>query len=270
MTIEALLVGSGLPRLEAEMLLAAALEKDRTWIIAHGGEAIPEAEREAAEGMFRRRRQGEPVAYIIGEREFYGRNFIVSPAVLIPRPSTEHLVQMALQYLDQPRDEIKAADAGIVVVSRVLHPQFPQIRTVVDVGTGSGCIAITLALERPEVRVMATDVSESALQVARQNAKFHGVRDRVEFRSGSGVLPVQDVEEPFLLVSNPPYIPEGTVLPREVADYEPREALFAGKDGMDVLRPLVEQAIHHPFCAGFVVECMTGQADLVKGVGSRG
>lgn len=260
MTVEALLVGSGLPRLEAEMIAAAVIGRERTWIVAHGQEETPEAKRATVEQMFLRRRNGEPVAYIIGEREFYGRKFAVSPAVLIPRPATECVVESALAFLDRPREECREADAGIVVLSFILRSGLSP-RTVVDLGTGSGCIAITLALERPQIHVIATDVSAQALSVARENAELHHVADRVRFLQGEDLRPVQDLREPFLLVSNPPYIPTGQMLQREVMEHEPKRALFGGEDGADVIRRLYTQAQEHPFCAGVVIECQTDQRE---------
>ncbi|MDD5041461.1 MAG: peptide chain release factor N(5)-glutamine methyltransferase [Candidatus Peribacteraceae bacterium] len=259
MTIDALMHASDLPRLEAEVLMSRALNRDRTWLLAHGDEEVRGHDREVIEDWCTRRLKGEPVAYITGEREFFGRTFRVTPAVMIPRPSTEELVRSAREFLDHPQPFIREADAGIVIVSRVLRPSFLPQR-IVDVGTGSGCIAVTLALECPELKVIATDVSAEALNIARENATLHHVDDRVRFFQGTDLEPVRDLQEPFLLVANPPYIPDGTVLEHQVADYEPHAALFAGSDGGDVLRILLRQAREHPFCAGIVCECQTNQS----------
>ncbi|MDD5739950.1 MAG: HemK family protein methyltransferase, partial [Candidatus Peribacteraceae bacterium] len=176
MTIGELIRASGLPRLEAEVLAAAALHQDRTLVLAHGGEELNEQQRAGIASFFSRRQKGEPVAYITELREFFGRNFKVTPAVLIPRPATEELVRVALAFLDQSGAAVREADVGIVIASRVLRPKLHP-RIVVDTGTGSGCIAITLALERPEIQVIATDVSGDALTVARGNADLHHVAD---------------------------------------------------------------------------------------------
>lgn len=262
MTVGALIRASGLPSLEAEVLAAAAVERNRAWIIAHSDEKLTREQCVLISDFFDRRCAGEPVAYITGMREFFGRNFKVTPAVLIPRPATEELVQVALSFLKSPQAERSEADSGIVIVSHVLRPEWnPHI--VVDIGTGSGCIAITLALERPDIQVIATDVSAEALNVARENAALHHVADRVSFVEGKGLDPVQDLHEPFLLVSNPPYIPEGRTLQREVVEFEPPQALFAGKDGMVVLRRILTQAQAHPCCTGVIVECQTDQAHIV-------
>lgn len=262
MTIDTLIRESGLPLLEAEVLTSAALQRDRTWVIAHGGGALPQEQRDRILDSFDRRRRGEPVAYIIGEREFFGRNFRVTPAVLIPRPSTEELVRSALAFIDHSRTSLEEADAGIAVLSKTLRPEL-QPGIVVDIGTGSGCIAVTLALERPRLTVIATDTNAEALTVARGNADDLHVADRVRFLQGEDLRPVKDLQKPFLLVSNPPYIPEGRVLQREVMEYEPRGALFGGEDGMDVLRQLYTQAREHPFCAGVVFECELKQAEAL-------
>lgn len=167
-----------------------------------------------------RRARGEPVAYLTGDREFYGRPFRVSPAVLIPRPETEMLVERALAAIDARRD-------GTI--------------SVVDVGTGSGCIAVTIALERPAAQVLATDVSRDALEVARANAARLGAVQRVRFTHDTLTGPADAVD---VIVSNPPYIAERDreFVMRDVRDFEPSGALFAGIDGLDVIRKLINRA----------------------------
>lgn len=163
-----------------------------------------------------RRAGREPVAYIVGEREFYWRPFIVSPAVLIPRPETELVIDAA----------IRASGAY----------RFPQI---IDVGTGSGCIAVTLAAELPHATLIATDISAPALDIARQNALRHDVADRVQFRHGAFFAGVAEPVD--LIVSNPPYVPvkDRQTMAPEVEGHEPASALFAGSDGLDCVRPLL-------------------------------
>lgn len=291
MTIAGALSSSRLPSLEAEVLMAALLKRDRTWVLAHGEEAMSLRQAEVWNAWVRRRRRGEPVAYVIGEREFYGRMFRVTPAVLIPRPATEQLVEQALALLPHPAPELASpalsppsphlphysdgrgrggsassfcvkADTGIVILTRVLRPELlPKV--IVDVGTGSGCIAVTLALERSGISIIATDVSEDALAVARENAERYGVLDRLDFRLGNALEPILGLSTPFLVISNPPYIPEGRELPQEVCMFEPAQALYAGIDGMDVLRQIFSQVRRHPRCAGIIVEC---QADQVRAV----
>ena len=189
-----------------------------------------------------RRARREPVAYILGEREFYGRPFTVTRAVLIPRPETELVVEEALAYAGQR-----------------------PTATIVDVGTGSGCIAVTLALEVSGARIVATDVSGPALEVARENARRLRADERIEFRRGEflagSTTPVD------LIVSNPPYVGEGdrARLPPEVADFEPAGALFAGPDGLDAIRALVSVAARALARGGaLILEIGQGQADAVR------
>jgi release factor glutamine methyltransferase len=196
-----------------------------------------------------RRARREPLAYITGEREFYGRIFDVTPAVLIPRPETELLVEEALRCLQQigrqaPHDQVR-----------------PQ---VLDIGTGSGCVAITLALEAPVAAIIATDVSTPALDVARRNARRLKAADRIEFRQATFAEDASGVFD--LIVANPPYVPESTraSLAPEVREYEPAGALFAGRDGLDVIRRLVPSAARALRSGGWLVmEVGIGQADEV-------
>ena len=173
--------------------------------------------------------------------------------VLIPRPSTEGLVDLALDFVRNGKEEMRTVDSRIVVFSKQLKV-WEKIETTVDVGTGSGCIAITMACERPDLTIIATDLSPDALIVAEENARRHGVADQIAFRCGDGLAPVSDLREPFLLVSNPPYIPSGNHRMRDVQDYEPHVALFGGEDGMDVVRKLMREAQDHPLCVGWVME----------------
>lgn len=192
----------------------------------------------------RRRATHEPVAYITGEREFYGRPFQVTPAVLIPRPETEELIEAALGVSGAP------------------GAQGASGAYVIDVGTGSGCVAITLALEMPDARIVATDVSETALVVARENARALGA-------------PVEFLHAPFwpeslgpfdLIVSNPPYVPESdrTLLMPDVRDFEPAQALFAGPEGLDVIAELIPRAAKSLAPGGrLIFEIGAGQSDRV-------
>lgn len=267
MTIEDALRGSGLPAADAEVLLGRILQKDRPWLLSHAKDELATEQWREFTAWVERRRKHEPVAYIIGEQEFYGRMFTVDRRVLIPRPATEGVVRRALQFLEDGEDALEEVDQGIVVVARnvqrgpsarVLTPK--ACACVVDVGTGSGCIAITLALERPDLQIIATDISPDALSVARSNAERHGVTRRVEFRQGSGLAPVNDLQKPFLLVSNPPYIPSGNDLMPDVRDFEPHVALFGGAKGQDIVQKLQRDADAHPFCIGWAMEYGTVHA----------
>ncbi len=214
-------------RLEVHILAAQALGVARSWLIGHDPDVLGPAQAAALEALVRRREVGEPVAYILGEREFYGRAFKVSPDVLIPRPETELLVEAALARLPKDRPA-----------------------KVLDLGTGSGCIALTLALERPDCAVTAIDLSPAALAVARENARRLGAR--VDFRP-SDLYSALDGEAFDLIVSNPPYVAEGDVhLASGDLPWEPRLALASGIDGLDALRRIVARAPAHLTGAGWL------------------
>lgn len=226
-------------RRDAAVLARNALGWDlATWLVRQRSEA-PAAFPAALDAAIARRARREPVAYIIGAREFYGRSFGVTPDVLIPRPETELVVDEALRVLDETGG-----------------------RTVADVGTGSGCLAVTIALERPPVSVVATDVSTQALEVAAGNARRLGASERIRLVHASLL---DGTDGPFdLIVSNPPYVPtrDRGALPADVRDYEPGTALFAGLDGLDVIRALLPAAFRALAPGGtLVVEVGSGQAD---------
>ena len=220
MSLAELMAQSGLPPLEARMLLERVLGKTRAWLIAHAEEAAGTEAAQAFADLAARRRQGEPVAYILGVREFYGLEFGVTPAVLIPRPETELLVELALARM--------APDSA----ARVL-----------DLGTGSGAVAVTLAHERPQARLTAVDVDYATLSVARANAKRHGASVRFFCGDWFGALAGESFE---LIVSNPPYVAAAD--PHLAAGdlrYEPRRALLGGADGLDCIRAIVAGARAH-------------------------
>jgi len=204
--------GSESPRLDAELLVGHALGLTRLQLYLDRDRPLTDEELARARELVRRRAAHEPVAYIVGKKEFYGRDFLVTPAVLIPRPETELLVEH---------------------VAEQLLARFPEepVR-VLDFGVGSGAIAVTLALLRENLTVVATEISEQAVEVARTNAQRHGVADRVEIRHQADF---GGIEGDFhAVVSNPPYIGENEAetLPPDVVQYEPHTALFAGPDGM--------------------------------------
>ncbi|MFH0770648.1 MAG: peptide chain release factor N(5)-glutamine methyltransferase [Candidatus Peregrinibacteria bacterium] len=260
MRIHHALHSAKIPLIEAELLLAHVLAQDRTWIIAHENDDLEELRLHDVEQCLERRRKGEPIAYIIGRKEFSGREFIVNPSVLIPRPSTEGLVAAVLEFIQSHKQSVRSVDSGISVIALPFKKNIPSDLTIVDVGTGSGCIMITLALELPHARFIATDISRAALEVASMNAKKHGVADRIQFIQGSLLEPLRNFRSPFIVVSNPPYIPSGRDIEPGVRDFEPSSALFAGEEGMDVIRMLLEQARRHPYCSGIVLECEDEQA----------
>ena len=213
------------PRREAGSLLSHALERDLAFLITHADETLTAAELSTFRAAFARRAAGEPFQYIVGRQEFYGLEFEVSPDVLIPRPETELLVETALDLLrDTPSP------------------------FVCDVGTGSGCIAVTLLHERQDARGLALDVSPSALAVAARNAARHGVGERLSLLVSDCFDALGDGEHEGarfdLVASNPPYIAEADVegLQREVREHEPRAALTPGGDGLSVVRRLIKEA----------------------------
>jgi release factor glutamine methyltransferase len=225
------------PRLDAELLVAKALGIDRIGLYLDLNRPLVDRERSAIRPLVARRREREPVAYILGHRDFYGRRFSVTPEVLIPRPDTETLVEHALRCI--PED----------TACRVL-----------DVGTGSGAIAVTLAAERPQALVTATDVSEGALRVAAENAERLGVEARVRFERADLL---NGAEQYDVIVSNPPYIARSEIetLQAEIRDHEPIAALEAGEDGLDVVRALLPAA--EPATASgaqMLIEVGAGQA----------
>ena len=227
-------------RLEARALAAFAWNVSPAWLIAHDTDPLRDAQAAQFEALLARRLTGEPVAYLTGTREFYGRRFQVSPAVLIPRPDTELLVELALARI--PPD---------------------QAMDVLDLGTGSGCIAITLALERPLARVTAVDRSPAALAIARRNAE--SLDARVEFLTSDWFAALAG-RRFDIIVSNPPYIAAADPhLRRGDVCFEPLTALAAGQDGLDDLRHLTAAACAHLKPDGtLLLEHGYDQADAVQ------
>jgi release factor glutamine methyltransferase len=241
------------PRLDAELLLAEALGVVRAELFREPGRELDADEAAEFEELLRRRLAREPVAYILGHRAFRTIDLVVTRDVLIPRPDTETLVEVALEEL------------GALPLS---GPDAEGEPLAMDVGTGSGCVALALAAEDPFVRVVATDVDPAALAVARDNAARLGLARRVEFVLSDLFHDVG--ERPFdLVVSNPPYIPadEYVALEPNVRDYEPRLALYGGVDGLDVYRRLVPGAALLLRPGGtLALEVGAGQAGEVAGI----
>jgi release factor glutamine methyltransferase len=225
-------------RLDAELLVAHALGLGRVQLYMDLDRPLTDVEREAIRALVMRRRKREPIAYIVGKKEFWGRSFSVSPAVLVPRPDSETLIERAL--------EVVAPDA-----------------VVLDLCTGSGILGITIAAERPAVHVDLTDLSPDALAVAQQNAEALGVIDRVRLLEGDLFGALSGEERYSLITANPPYIPEGERpgLAPDVRDHEPHLALFAGADGFAVHRRLIADAPRFLSPGGtLLIEVGAGQA----------
>jgi release factor glutamine methyltransferase len=264
--------------LAAEILLLYVAGRDRTWLYAHPEEHLSESQEELYLDLLARRTAGEPTQYLTGKQEFWGLEFEVNPAVLIPRPETEHVIEVALDRL--ALRELRAGRSQMLSGVAL---------NIADIGTGSGCIAIALAKELPQASFVATDISPAALEVAQRNAVHHGVANRIQFVKsnlfdevdGTVVtdlvegqhavphlaatanletsapakvdpirqLPITNHQSPLfdLIASNPPYIGRGEALSlaREVRDHEPDAALFGGEQGYELYADLVAQSAKH-------------------------
>ena len=213
------------PALDAQVLLAHVLGKNRAWVMAHPEAQLTPEQESALETAIAQRQAGTPLPYILGEWEFFGLDFEVTPDVLIPRPETELLIETALAWLRT-------------------HPQ--HVYRFLDVGTGSGCIAVTLAVHVPRARIVATDISPAALAVAFGNAVKHGVEERIDFVEAD-LLPVDNgqwttdggLSTINLIAANLPYIPDETLIELDVYTHEPALALDGGPDGLDLIRRLL-------------------------------
>jgi release factor glutamine methyltransferase len=264
--------------LAAELLLLHVLGRDRTWLYAHPEEEIPAVDAQRFFALLARRAAGEPTQHLTGQQEFWGLEFEVTPDVLIPRPETEHLIEVALDRL-----AVRELRAGR---KQTLTGEGLQLA---DIGTGSGCIAIALAKELPCATIYATDISAAALAIAQRNATRHSVSDRIQFLesnlfdgfsdrrlANAGLLgvgaqhagpllgrdappesPVTSHQSPLLdlVVSNPPYVGrrETETLAREVRDHEPEIALYGGEEGYELYADLITQSAAHLKPGGILV-----------------
>jgi release factor glutamine methyltransferase len=246
--IELLKENTANPRQEAEWLLSFLLDSDRSHLLAHYRDDLNDSVLSNFFSQVRQRIQGKPLQFIVGRQEFRALEFEVSRDVLIPRPETELVVEEVLYYvraLDQP--------------------------TLVDLGTGSGCIAVALAVELPQARVFALDLSQPALEIARRNAARHKVADRIQFLQGNlldPMTPIQLQETIDCIASNPPYVSERDFphLQREVREWEPKLALVAG-DGLSIYHQILPQALRFLRTGGYlVVEIGFNMRDAVCGL----
>ena len=231
--------------MNAELLLMFTLGSDRAYLYAHPERELTPDESRRYDEALTRRAEGIPAQYITGHQEFWGMDLIVSPAVLIPRPETEHLIEAVLARVGRA-------------------PSSANFR-IVDVGTGSGCIALALAKELPQAEVHATDISPEALDIARANAARHQLDKRVHFHEADLLYRLTDESFDFL-VSNPPYVGESEEdsVQLEVRKFEPRQAVFAGHTGLEVIERLVPQAQQALKPGGWVVMEISGT--IVDGV----
>ena len=228
-------------RRDAEILLGHVLEKPRAWLYAHGDDEAPDTAADAFRTLLKRRAEGVPIAYLIGHREFWTMDLVVTPAVLIPRPETELLVELALRHIPQ---------SGKVDIA--------------DLGTGSGAIALALARERPQSLVVAADASEAALCIARINAERLGISN-VEFIQSNWFGGLNDALFD-VIVSNPPYITlNDTHLFEGDLRFEPRRALVSGIDGLDSIRFIIRDASRHMMPHGrLLIEHGFDQGEAVR------
>jgi release factor glutamine methyltransferase len=232
------------PRREAASFLAHVIGRDRTFLITRAETELSVSEVKRLRDFIERRAGGEPMQYILGHQEFFNLDFEVAPGVLIPRSETEILVEKALSLLDAGSDA-----------------------TVCDVGTGSGCIIISLLHERPRARGLALDISSDAIEIATRNALRLGVSDRLELLQSDCFSAVNGGDRFDLMVSNPPYVRESALetLQREVREYEPAEALTSGADGLDMIRRLLVDGWSHLTEGGyFLFEMGFDQNDSVR------
>jgi release factor glutamine methyltransferase len=245
MTQDFTALGVGTPRLDAELLLCSVLSCDRVRLYMDMPRPLSRDELDGVRALVQRRRKREPVAYILGVREFYRHTFEVGPGVLVPRPETELVVDRALAVL--PRDATEPSCA-------------------LDLCTGSGAIAITLAAERTALHVDATDLSPEALAIAARNVERIGVAARVALHRGDLFEPLPSERKYAVITANPPYVTDAdySTLAPEITAHEPKLALVAGSDGLDVLRRICAQAPEHLAPSGLlIVELGAGQAPRV-------
>jgi release factor glutamine methyltransferase len=301
----------GSPRMNAEVLLMFTLGCDRAYLYAHPERELTENEQSRYNEALCERARGVPSQYITGHQEFWGLDLIVTPAVLIPRPETEHAVETVLELVRELTNRSKGAPpfhptlakggsvqtdliAGIGLETEggshtdgaPCLPDFgrsgsldvdPKIEIedhanpvrIIDVGTGSGCIALALAAELPQADVSAVDISSGALEVALANAARLQLADRVRFLESDLLAAIPEAERFDIIVSNPPYVGVGEAdkVQREVKKFEPKVAVFAGEEGLDTIRRLIPQACRHLNSGGWLVmEIGYTQSETVRGL----
>ncbi|MHC4743715.1 MAG: peptide chain release factor N(5)-glutamine methyltransferase [Planctomycetota bacterium] len=234
------------PRLSAEMLLSHVLSLTRIELYTNYDQIVEKPHLEKLHELTKRAANDEPIAYITGKTEFYSIELDITPDCLIPRPETELLVERAIEFL-RSRTAGSAETSHALDEGHLAQTAEPPTQFVCDLCTGSGCIAVAIASNFPQAQIIATDICDSALQVAATNVEKHNLTDRITLLHGDLFDPLisqLDTAKFDLIVSNPPYVsaPEFEALEREVKDYEPKIALYAGTDGLDVYRRIIEKA----------------------------
>jgi release factor glutamine methyltransferase len=245
-------------RLDAEVLLSHIIVKDRVWLITHPDDVLADKHQREFADVIQRRTRREPLQHIIGNQEFWGLEFKVSPDVLIPRPETEFIIEAALAIVQDRNTLVR----------------------IIDLCTGSGCIAVSLAKELTAARIIATDASEKALAVARENTRRHGVSEHIRFLLGDLFEPLEELDirgQMDIIVSNPPYVQAGdlSTLQPEVRDYEPEMALISGPEGTEMAKRIIQRAPEYLKKNGaLIMEMGLGQAEaltrMVEATGAYG
>ena len=268
------------PRMNAELLLMFTLNCDRAYLYAHPERELTPDEQSRYDAALAERCSGKPAQYITGHQEFWGMDLIVTPAVLIPRPETEHVVEAVLELAGLPQglkpeyagDSYGTAEAvpfpktgnegptaGTRAASDIRRSVAPRTLRIADVGTGSGCIALALAKELPQAEIQAIDISAAALEIARANAARHQLDARIHFQQADllSETPRQSLD---FVVSNPPYVgqSEAEQVQLEVRKFEPKLAVFAGATGLEVIEKLVPQALQALKPSGWLVMEISG------------
>jgi release factor glutamine methyltransferase len=258
--------GVDAPRLQTELLLAHLLGLPRMQLYLNFERTITAADLDTFRACIKRRGQREPIQYIVGTTSFCGLEIRLSREVLIPRPETELLAEQGWIFLNQLSQQIRSPCLKEAAGHQFCQNEKRESR-VLDFGTGSGCLAVTLAVKCPETRVFATDISAGALALAGENAARHNVGDRITFFQGDGFAPLPTELRVDLIVANPPYVPSGELptLQPEVRDYEPCCALDGGADGLDYYRRLSFEAPAFLTSRGkIMLELGDGQAEAVR------
>lgn len=255
------------PRLQTELLLAHALKLPRMKLYLNFEHALAQPELDAVRELVKRRGQREPLQHIVGSTSFCGLELAVNRHALIPRPETELLAEQGWEFLNQKQGGAGSPQTADQRRGEDTAPY--QKLTALDFGTGSGCIAVALAVKCPAASVFAVDVSADALELAKQNAARHNVADRIQFFQGDGFASLPQGAAFDLIIGNPPYIPSAEIdaLQPEVRDYEPRQALDGGPDGLDYIRRLAAESGRFLKAGGrLMLEFGDGQADSVRGI----